>query len=226
MQKSLISWLGFAFLIFSTALAVGAFGLILFDISLKGTSHLSFEFLLRPPSNGMTEGGIFPAIIGTLLVTLLTAFVGIPLGIGAGVYLNEYAKNNWLTRLIRLSIRNLAGVPSIVYGLFGLALFVQAMQMGTSLLASGLTLGLMTLPYIISVTEEALKTVPNGMKRRSFGFRRNPNPNTFQGHSPLFISRYFNRDHIGIIQSCWRNSSHLVYRSVFLPEISSQFPVR
>ena len=115
----------------------------------------------------MTSGGIFPAIIGTSFVTILTAIFAIPLGIASAIYLNEYAQDNLMTQLIKSSIRNLAGVPSIVYGLFGVALFVQALQMGTSLLASGLTLGLLSLPYIITTSEEALKTVPSGIKEAS-----------------------------------------------------------
>ena len=138
--------------------------IILADILLKGAGVMSFDFLFSYPKAGMTSGGIFPAIVGTTLVTLLTAIFSIPLGVFSAIYLNEYAKDTTLTRLIRVSIRNLAGVPSIVFGLFGVALFVQLMQMGTSLLASGLTLGLMSLPYIITATEEALKTIPGSIK--------------------------------------------------------------
>jgi phosphate transport system permease protein len=133
----------------------------------KGVSSISLEFIFSSPKNGMTQGGIFPAIIGTVLVTLITAVLAVPLGIAAAIHLNEYARDNRFTQIVRLAIRNLAGVPSIVYGLFGLALFVQAMNMGTSLLASGLTLGIMSLPYIITATEETLKTVPNSIKEAS-----------------------------------------------------------
>lgn len=108
----------------------------------------------------MTEGGIFPAIFGTFLVTIITAVLAVPLGVFAAIYLNEYAGQGVLTRIIRLSIRNLAGVPSIVYGLFGVILFVNTMRFGTSVLSAGLTLGLLTLPWTITASEEALKTVP------------------------------------------------------------------
>ncbi|MGB0521322.1 MAG: phosphate ABC transporter permease PstA [Flammeovirgaceae bacterium] len=147
-----------------TFISLASLAIILLDIFGKGAPALSFEFIFGYPKQGMTAGGIFPAIIGTTLVTIITAIFAIPLGISAAIYLNEYAKDNWGTRMVRASIRNLAGVPSIVYGLFGVALFVQAFRMGTSLLASGLTLGLMSLPYIITATEEALKTVPNEIK--------------------------------------------------------------
>ena len=112
----------------------------------------------------MTQGGIFPAIFGTFLVTLITALLAVPLGMCSAIYLNEYARQGRLTRLIRLSIRNLSGVPSIVYGLFGVILFVNIMRFGTSVLSAGLTLGLMTLPWTITASEEALKTVPNSYR--------------------------------------------------------------
>ena len=138
--------------------------IILYDITTKGISVISWEFLTSMPKNGMTEGGIFPAIVGTFLVTVITALLSIPLGMGCAIYLNEYAKNSKITRLIRIAIRNLSGVPSIVYGLFGVILFVQAMNLGTCVLSAGLTLGLMTLPWTITASEEALKNVPNSYR--------------------------------------------------------------
>ncbi|MEL6273972.1 MAG: phosphate ABC transporter permease PstA [Bacteroidota bacterium] len=167
MQRKLTHGLGFVFILFCAVLCLAAMATILLDVFSKGAPALSLEFVFSYPREGMTKGGIFPAIIGTTFVTLITALFAIPLGIAAGVYLQEYATNNWWTKLIRACIRNLAGVPSIVFGLFGLAIFVQAMHMGTSLLASGLTLGLMSLPYIITATEEALKTVPKSLKEGS-----------------------------------------------------------
>ncbi len=138
--------------------------IILFDIFHKGAGVISWEFLTQPPKNGMTEGGIFPAIIGTFYVTIITALLAIPLGMGCAIYLNEYARDNFLTRLVRMSIRNLSGVPSIVYGLFGVVLFVQFLRFDTCLLSAGLTLGLMTLPWTITASEEALKNVPNSFR--------------------------------------------------------------
>lgn len=137
---------------------------IIWEIVSKGASSLSWEFVTSIPEEGMTKGGILTPIIGTVLLTLITAAFSIPFGICCAIYLNEYAENNWLTKTIRASIRNLSGVPSIIYGLFGLALFVQALQFGTSLLAAGLTLGLLSLPYIITTTEEALKRIPNSTR--------------------------------------------------------------
>lgn len=168
MNKKIRSTAGIASLVISMLITLAILAIIIFDLVKKGAPSLTWDFLTESPKNGMSSGGILPAIIGTTLVTVITAIFSIPIGIGAAIYLNEYAIDNWFTRLIRTSIRNLAGVPSIVYGLFGVALFVQALQMGTSLLASGLTLGLMSLPYIIITTEEALKTVPNSMKEGSY----------------------------------------------------------
>ena len=125
-----------------------------------GLPALSWTFFTQPPSNGMTEGGIMPAIVGTLVLTIGTAIVCMPLAIAAAIYLAEYAKDNRLTRTIRLAIVNLAGIPSIVYGLFGLGAFVLFMGFGTSIIAGSLTLGIMTMPVVISTAEEAILSVP------------------------------------------------------------------
>lgn len=156
--------MGFYLLRFCTAAVIFILLVILYDIISKGAGIISWEFLTASPKNGMTEGGIFPAIIGTFLVTIFTALLSIPLGMGCAVYLNEYAKDSRTTRLIRMSIRNLSGVPSIVYGLFGVILFVQIFNLGTSILSAGFTLGLMTLPWIVTASEEALKNVPNSYR--------------------------------------------------------------
>ncbi|MCY7422873.1 MAG: ABC transporter permease subunit, partial [Chitinophagaceae bacterium] len=139
-------------------------GVILYDIFSKGLPSLSWHFVLSFPTNGMTKGGILPAIIGTVVVTIITTLFAVPFGISCAIYLNEYARPSTLTNIIRACIRNLAGIPSIIYGLFGLALFVQSLNLGTSILAAGLTLGLLSLPYIITTSEEALKRVPNSMR--------------------------------------------------------------
>ena len=133
-------------------------------IFVKGISAISVEFLTGFPSNGMREGGIYPAIVGTFYLTIGTAIFSVPLGIAAAVYLSEYASNNKWTRLIRLAIVNLAGIPSVVYGLFGLGLFVLFLQFGTSILAAALTLSIMTLPVVISTAEEALRAVPQSFR--------------------------------------------------------------
>ena len=152
-----------ALLVCTLLVCIFLFG-ILWHIFSKAYPTLTLDFILSNPRNGMTEGGILPALIGTVLLTLLTTLVSMPLGVGCAIYLNEYAKDGWITKLIRVAIRNLAGIPSIIYGLFGLAFFVQTLHIGTSLLAAGCTLGLLSLPYIVSTTEEALKTIPNRIR--------------------------------------------------------------
>jgi len=130
----------------------------------KGAPAISWEFLTALPSDGMRAGGILPAIVGTFYLTLGTAIFSVPLGIAAAIYLSEYARENGLTRLIRIAIINLAGIPSVVYGLFGLGLFVLFLRFGTSILAASLTLSIMTLPVIISAAEEALRAVPQAFR--------------------------------------------------------------
>lgn len=164
MIRTLKYFFNWILLLGSTVLVCLILGIILYDIFSKGISTVSWNFISRFPSDGMTKGGILPAVIGTVLLTLITTFFAVPFGVACAVYLNEYAKPSTLTNIIRASIRNLAGIPSIIYGLFGLALFVQALQLGTSVLSAGLTLGLLSLPYIITTTEEALKRIPNSMR--------------------------------------------------------------
>ena len=160
MKRKIIQVLGMALLITATLVVLAILGVVFFDVTAKGAPSISWKFLTQSPKNGMTGGGILPAIFGTTAVTLLSTLLATPLGIGCAVYLHEYAPDNTFSRLIRASIRNLAGVPSIVYGLFGVAIFVQFLGMGASVLAAGCTLGLLTLPSIITTTEEALRNVP------------------------------------------------------------------
>ncbi|NJN82671.1 MAG: phosphate ABC transporter permease PstA [Caldilineaceae bacterium] len=134
--------------------------LVILFVVYNGIGALSWEFLTQPPRNGMTEGGIMPALLGTVLLTFGTAIAAFPLAIAAAIYLAEYAGDNRLTRWVRLAIVNLAGIPSIVYGLFGLGMFVLFLEFGTSILAGALTLGILTLPVVISTAEEAINAVP------------------------------------------------------------------
>lgn len=144
-------------------LVVFVFGYILY----RGAGSISWEFITQSPRMFMTQGGIWPAIWGTILLTFWTALFALPIGVMAGIYLSEYAKRGTATRVIRLSIANMAGVPSIVYGLFGLALFVLTAGMGRSVLAGALTLACLTLPVIITATEEALRQVPQDLRQAS-----------------------------------------------------------
>lgn len=134
--------------------------LILGTLIFKGAPVVSLDFLFTSPTKGMTAGGIFPALLGTILLVLVALLASVPLGVAAAIYLSEYAPDNWFTRAINLAIINLAGVPSIVHALFGLGAFVLFFRFGTSILAASLTLAIMTLPVVIVATRESLQAVP------------------------------------------------------------------
>jgi len=133
-------------------------------VVVQGAGAVTWTFLTEMPRDGMKAGGLLPAILGTLLLTVGTAVIAVPIGVGGAIYLSEYAKDNAGTRAVRIAIINLAGIPSVVYGLFGLGLFVIFLNFGTSILAGSLTLGIMTLPVIISTAEEALRAVPQSFR--------------------------------------------------------------
>ena len=143
-------------------------GILLF-VFMEGASAISWTFLTDFPRDSMTKGGIFPAIMGTIYLTLGAAMFALPLGVAAAIYLSEYAKEGKLLRVIRLGIHNLAGVPSVVFGLYGLALFCVFMGFGISILSGSLTLGFLILPTIIGAAEEALKQVPASFREASLG---------------------------------------------------------
>jgi len=134
--------------------------LILGTLVVKGSPIISINFLFTSPTNGMTAGGIFPALLGTIWLVAVALLISVPLGIAAAIYLSEYAGDNWFTRIINLAIINLAGVPSIVHALFGVGAFVLFFGFGTSILAASLTLAIMTLPVVIVATRESLQAVP------------------------------------------------------------------
>jgi len=163
-KRYMIQRIGFSLLTLVALASVLPIFLIVYLIVMQGLPALSWEFITGFPSDGMRSGGILPAIVGTVLLTFGTAIFTMPFGIGAAIYLSEYATENRWTRTIRLAIISLAGIPSVVYGLFGLGLFVLFMNMGTSILAGALTLGVMTLPVVISASEEALRAVPQSFR--------------------------------------------------------------
>lgn len=160
MRRLLVQRVGFALLALAALVVVLPILLVLGSIIARGARAVNWEFLTAMPRNGMKAGGILPAIVGTLVLVLGTAVVCIPVGVGGAIYLSEYARDTVSTRAIRLAIVNLAGIPSIVYGLFGLGLFVLFLHFGTSILAGSFTLAIMTLPVVISTAEEALRAVP------------------------------------------------------------------
>lgn len=159
--------LGFLFCLAWMPLVIVCF--VIGYIVLKGVSSVSWEFLTQMPVDGMRKGGVLPAIIGTITLTIGTIMFAVPFGVLTGVYLAEYSKDNFLRRIINLTIINLAGIPSIVYGLFGMAVFVMTLKFGTSVIAGAMTLGIMCLPTIITATRESLLGIPNDLRQASFG---------------------------------------------------------
>jgi phosphate transport system permease protein len=142
--------------------------IILGFIAIRGIGVINWEFLTTAPKEGMTKGGIFPAIVGTGCLVLGSMIFAFPIGILSGIYIHEYLEENWLKNFLRMMTNNLAGVPSIVFGLFGMALFVNYLKFGDSILAGSLTLGILALPVVIRLTEEALKAVPNDLRLGSY----------------------------------------------------------
>jgi phosphate transport system permease protein len=159
---------GFGVLLAATLVVVIPVLFIIWLIISKGWSALNWNFLFTMPREGMREGGIFPAIVGTFYLVFVSIAFALPIGVMAAIYLSEYARDNALTRTINLAIVNLAGVSSVVYGLFGLSLFVVFLKFGVSIISGALTLGIMTLPVIITTTREALRAVPRSYREVSF----------------------------------------------------------
>jgi phosphate transport system permease protein len=157
----------FVFLLMTLAMVVPLL-LIVGFLLYKAWPALSIDFVFELPKNGMREGGIWPAFLGTLYLVLISLVIAAPIGVMAAIYLNEYAKENWFTRIINLAVINLAGVPSIVHALFGLGAFVLFAGLGRSVLAASLTLAVMTLPVIIASTKEALSAVPMSFRQASW----------------------------------------------------------
>ena len=163
MIERIMKYVTGACLLFAVGITVAILGIIL----VRGLPSISLEFIFAMPRENMTAGGIWPAIVGTFWLTTVAALFALPIGVATGIYLAEYARRGLLTRVIRLSIANMAGVPSIVYGLFGLSLFVITLKFNQSILAGGLTLGCLTLPIIITATEEALRQIPTDLRHAS-----------------------------------------------------------
>ncbi len=140
---------------------------ILGFIIIKGASVISWDFLTKSPEEGMTSGGIYPAIVGTLYLVLGSSLISFPIGVMSGIFMNEYATNGKITKFIRIMTNNLSGVPSVVFGLFGMALFVNTLGFGDSIIAGSLTLALLSLPLVIRTTEEALKSIDDSFRHAS-----------------------------------------------------------
>lgn len=167
MNKKISQTIAFTLFRLLGLLIVGILFWVIGFIIYNGIGVISWEFLTTGPTDGMTGGGIFPAIVGTLCLVIGSMVFAFPLGIMSAIYTSEYAKNGWITKLIRIMTNNLAGIPSIVFGLFGMALFVNTMGFGDSILAGSLTLGLLVLPIVIRTTEEALQSIPDSYRTGS-----------------------------------------------------------
>jgi phosphate transport system permease protein len=163
-NRNLVQNLGFTLLGGVAFFTILPIVLVIAFIIYKGLPAITWEFLTTFPTDGMRSGGIMPAILGTVYLTLVTTILCVPLGIAAAIYLAEYAAETKFTRMIRVALITLAGIPSVVYGLFGLGMFVLFFQMGTSILAASLTLSIMTLPVVITTSEEALRSVPQAFR--------------------------------------------------------------
>ena len=168
MKKNRITQnIGFTLLFLCMAVTLFFLGAIIYFITVRGIKVISWEFLTQVPRNGMTEGGVAPAILGTFYLTMGAILVSLPLGLACAIYLCEYSPKSVLVNIIRMSINNLAGVPSVVFGLFGFAVFVKYMKFGVSILSGSLTLGILALPVIISASQEALTAVPQSLREAS-----------------------------------------------------------
>ena len=153
----------------SLTVAVGTLALLFGALLYQGVGQIDWQFLISYPSRHAAEAGILPAWVGSTLIMLVTAFVGIPLGVAAAIYLEEYARKTWMTELIEVTVTNLAGVPSIIYGLLALGLFVYILGLGESILVAGLTLALLILPVVIVTTREAIRAIPVEIREAAYG---------------------------------------------------------
>jgi phosphate transport system permease protein len=167
-RKRLIQKIAFTTFGLISLIVVAILFSILGFITIRGIAVVNWEFLTSMPDDGMTKGGIFPAIVGTACLVFGSMLFAFPIGVLSGIYTNEYLKDTWLKRFIRMMTNNLAGIPSIVFGLFGMALFVNYLKFGDSIIAGSLTLGLLTLPVVIRTTEEALKSVDDTLRLGSY----------------------------------------------------------
>jgi len=167
MRRNITQKLGFFALFLCITATLLSLGSIIYFISVRGIKVISWEFLTQGPRMGMTQGGIAPAIVGTFYLTIGAILFALPLGTACAIYLCEYSPKGFVVNIIRISINNLAGVPSVVFGLFGLAVFVKFFGFGVSILSGSLTLGILTLPLIISSAQEALLAVPQSIREAS-----------------------------------------------------------
>ncbi len=174
MRKKISQRIGFSFLFLLLLITLLFLGTIIYFIVARGAGAISWQFLTQPPQDAMTAGGVAPAIVGTFYLVLGAIVFSFPLGLASAIYLCEYSPKSYIINIIRISVNNLAGVPSVVFGLFGLAVFVKFFGFGVSILSGALTLGIMVLPQIISASQEALLAVPQSYREASFALGATP----------------------------------------------------
>ena len=210
----------FGFFTLLSYLVVAILFVILGFIIIKGGSVISWDFLTKAPEEGMTKGGIFPAIVGTFYLIVGSSIISFPIGIMSGIYMNEYATNGKVVRFIRIMTNNLSGVPSVVFGLFGMSLFVNALGWGDSIIAGSFTLALMSLPLIIRTTEEALKSIDDSFRNASLAL----GATKFQTIRRVVLAMAFPNIITGLILSVGRVSGEtapilFTVAAYFLPQL-------
>jgi phosphate transport system permease protein len=214
----------------STLIGLVALSLLLFDLAAAGLPRLSWDFFTSFPSRRASAAGILSAWVGSLLVILVTGLIGIPLGVAAGIYLEEYAPRNWMTNIIEINVSNLAAVPSIVYGLLALGLFVYGIGTGRSVLTAGLTLALLILPIIIVATRESIRSVPYSIREAAYGIGATKGQVTRDHVLPAATPGILTGVIIGLSRALGETAPLITIGALtfiaFLPEppISSEFP--
>ena len=207
------------FRIFSYSIVAILFFILGFII-IKGIGVISWDFITQAPSDGMTKGGIWPAIVGTFYLMIGSALFAFPIGIMSGIYMNEYARSGKIVNFIRTMTNNLAGIPSIVFGLFGMAFFVNRLSFGDSILAGSLTLGLLALPIIIRTTEETFKDIPSYFREGSMALGATKAQTIWKVLLPMATPRIIT----GLILSLGRDSSYPIHlRGILFAEITDQY---
>lgn len=222
MNKKISEFVAFSIFGLFGIIVVGILCSILGFIIYNGIKVINWEFLTTFPKEGMTSGGIFPAIVGTCYLIIGSMLFAFPLGVMSAIYTNEYGGQSWIVRLIRMMTNNLASIPSIVFGLFGMALFVNKLKFGDSILAGSLTLGLLALPLIIRTTEEALKAVPDAYRSGSLALGATKLQTIFRVVLPAALPNIFT----GLILSIGRVSGEtapilFTVAAYFLPKLPS-----
>lgn len=224
LKKQLKQTAAFWMLRIFTFIVLAILFVILGFIVQKGIRVISWDFITKMPEDGMTKGGIFPAIVGTLLLVLGSMIIAFPVGVMSGIYMNEYIKDGWFKRFMNVMTNNLAGIPSIVFGLFGMEFFVNELKWGDSILAGSFTLGLLALPVVIRVTEEALKAVPNNFREASMALGATKLQTTYKVVLPIGMPNIVT----GLILSLSRVSGEtapilFTVAAYFLPKLPSSW---